>query len=106
MKSAYELAMERLRQEQGDPTPLSDDQKNRLAAITQEYKAKIVEKEMAMRPQIEAALIQGEVPEAEKVRDALAAEITRLREQEEAAREAIRQEGGDDSAPDDPPRND
>ena len=97
MKTAYELAMERLRQQQGEIQELTDEQKQRLAEITREYKAKLVEQELALKPQIEAALIQGDTDAAKKLRDQLATEITRLREQEEARKEEVRnQDGGGD----------
>ncbi len=48
MKSAYELAMERL--EKNAPTvPLTDDQKRMIAEIDSIYTARIPEKELFLR---------------------------------------------------------
>ena len=46
--------MERLQKEHGEPQSLSDDQKQRLAEVSQETKARIAEQELALGPQIEA----------------------------------------------------
>ena len=48
MKSAYELAMERL--QKGAPSiSLTDDQKKELAEVDSTFKAKIAEKELLLR---------------------------------------------------------
>jgi hypothetical protein len=101
IKSAYELAMERLAREQGDVAPLSDDQKQRLAAVSQEFKARIAERQLALEPAIEAALRGGDFPEADRLRDTLKAEVDALRADEEAEKQRIRgegQEGDEDGA--------
>jgi hypothetical protein len=66
LKSAVELAMERLRKrdaesEDGAPRPLTARQKKRIAEIRQEYKAKLAERELLY--QSERAGAQGD-PEA------------------------------------------
>jgi hypothetical protein len=98
IKSAYELAMERLSKEQGEIAPLSDDQKERLAEVTKHFKAKRVERELALKPEIEAALIKGEFDEAEKLRAQLAADLTRLDGEEEEQKQAIRDEAAEGGA--------
>jgi len=54
MKSAYELAMERL--EKASPSlSLTEDQKKELAEVDSVYRAKIAEKELFLRNQIQKA---------------------------------------------------
>jgi hypothetical protein len=65
LKSAYELAMEKLRakdKEKGVPErkPLTDSQKKRIAELRQEAKAKIAEIEIMHRKKLES---EGHDPE-------------------------------------------
>ena len=46
MKSAYELAMERLQQKEGAHAPLSAEQKRELADIESQIKARVAEIEI------------------------------------------------------------
>ena len=63
MKSAYELAMERL--EQDDPlAALNEEQKAAIAEIDTKYRAKIAEREVFLRGKIEEAKAAGELTEA------------------------------------------
>ena len=58
MKSAYELAMERL--EKNAPTvSLTDEQKAQIAEIDSSYRAKIAEKELFLKDQIRSAQRAG-----------------------------------------------
>ncbi len=62
MKSAYELAMERLAK--ASPTlVLTDEQKTQLAEIDSTYKAKIAEKELFLKDQIQKAENAGNFEE-------------------------------------------
>ena len=88
MKSAYELAMERLEQNQPSVS-LTDDQKQQLAELDNHYKAKIAEKEVFLREQIQNAGDQGEIEQLEKQ---LASERARLEEQLEAEKDTIRKQ--------------
>lgn len=86
MKSAYELAMERL--EKGSPSiSLSADQKKEIAEIDSVYRAKIAEKELFLKDQIRKA---GNLEEAESLEKQLVSEIRRLREDCEAKKEKLR----------------
>jgi len=59
MKSAYELAMERL--EKTQPTvALSEDQKKELAEVDSTCRAKIAERELFLRDEIRKAQTAGE----------------------------------------------
>ena len=89
MKSAYELAMERL--EKSAPTvKLNDEQKAQIAQIDSSYKAKIAEKELFLQGKIREAGLSGTVEELEKLEKQLAMEIRRLQEDCEEKKEKVR----------------
>ena len=89
MKSAYELAMERL--EKGSPSiSLSADQKKEIAEIDSVYRAKIAEKELFLKDQIRKARKASNLEEAESLEKQLVSEIRRLQEDCEAKKEKLR----------------
>ena len=89
MKSAYELAMERL--EKTKPSvSLTDDQKAQIAEIDSNYRAKIAEKELFLKDQIRTARGGGNHGEAESLEKQLAIEIRRLQEDCEEKKEKLR----------------
>jgi len=89
MKSAYELAMERL--EQQTPTvKLTEHQKTEIAEIDATFKAKIAEREVFLRDQIAKALFTGKEAEAAELEDELAREIRRLQRDCEDKKEKAR----------------
>ena len=89
MKSAYELAMERL--EKNQPSiALTAEQKVQLAEIESSYKAKIAEKELFLRDEIRKAQAAGNVDEVEKLEKQLISDTARLREDCEAKKEKLR----------------
>jgi hypothetical protein len=70
LKSAVELALEKLDREMGENIPkLSEDQRDRIAEIRKKYQAKIAEAEISaqteIRKELEAGNSEG-VAEAEK----------------------------------------
>lgn len=90
MKSAYELAMEKL--EQSDPSKtLSETQRARLAEITKEYDAKIAEREVFLGDKLVKARAEGDFQAAEQVERQLGLEVRRLRDDCESAKEKVRQ---------------
>jgi hypothetical protein len=89
VKSAYELAMERLAKEQ-PAVAFTSEQKEQLADIDSTYKAKIAEKELLLRDEIRKAQAAGNFEEIEKLEKQLALEIARLREACEAKKEKVR----------------
>jgi hypothetical protein len=89
MKSAYELAMERLAKNQPIVT-LTDDQKKQLADVDSTFKARIAEKELFLKDQIRAAQSAGKFEEMESLEKQLASEIRRLQEDCEAKKEKLR----------------
>ena len=89
MKSAYELAMERL--EKASPSvSLTEDQKREIAEIDSTYRAKIAEKELFLKDQIRKAQSAGNVEEVESLEKQLNSEIRRLREDCKAKKEKQR----------------
>jgi hypothetical protein len=89
MKSAYELAMERLGKSQPSVT-LTDEQKKQLAEIDATFKAKIAEKEVFLKDEIRKAQIAGKFEEAEQLEKQLVSEIRRLNEDCDAKKEKLR----------------
>lgn len=89
MKSAYELAMERL--EKASPSiSLSENQKKEIAEIDSTFRAKIAEKELFLRDQIRKAQGAGNFEEADSLEKQLASEIRRLQEDCEAKKDKLR----------------
>jgi hypothetical protein len=91
MKSAYELAMERL-QKTSPSLSLTDEQKKELAEIDSKYRAKIAEKELFLRGQIRKAQTEGKVDDIDSLQKQLVSEVRRLHEECEAAKEKLRNE--------------
>src|SRR6266480_3369851 len=91
MKSAYELAMERL--EKASPSiSLTEEQKKEIAEVDSVYRAKIAEKELFLKNEIRKAQTAGKFEEAESLEKQLASEIRRLQEDCEAKKEKLRAE--------------
>ena len=91
MKSAYELAMERLAK--SDPSasaPLTKEQKSRLAEIDRVYQGKLAEREIFLKKQLEEAFAAQKFEDADKIKQQLASERVRLDEEREAEKEAVR----------------
>jgi hypothetical protein len=89
MKSAYELAMERLAKDQ--PTvALTDDQKKQLAEVDSTFKARIAEKELFLKGEIQKAQLAGKFDEVESLEKQLTSEIRRLQDDCGAKKEKLR----------------
>ena len=90
MKTAYELAMERLAK--SAPTvKLTAAQKKSLADLDSRYAAKIAEREIALNGDIAKAEDSGEMETAEKIRQQLTNDRKKLQAELEEKKEAIRQ---------------
>lgn len=91
MKSAYELAMERL--EKSAPTvKLTGEQKAQIAEIDSTYRAKIAEREVFLRGEIEKARQAGLESDLAELEDQLAREVRRLQNDCEEKKEKVRQQ--------------
>ena len=89
MKSAYELAMERLSSQ--EPTrKVSDALKKILADIDMTYQAKIAERETFLGAKITAARRGGAEEEAGILREELARDLRGIREEWESKKEKAR----------------
>ena len=96
MKSAYELAMERL-QKASPSLSLTEEQKNELAEVDSKYQAKIAEKELFLKDQIRKAQTDGKADEIDSLQKQLVSEVRRLREECEAKKEKVRVNFGKNS---------
>lgn len=90
MKSAYELAMERLAKAEPAAAPLSAEQKSRLAEIDRVYQGKLAEREIFLKQQLNGALADRKLDEADKIRQQIAGEKARLEEEREDEKERVR----------------
>ncbi len=84
MKSAYELAMERLEREAGPTKQLTEDERDRIADIDQKYAARIAEVKTRY-----TADIASNPNDAERLQAEMAEEVARLESQREAETSAI-----------------
>jgi hypothetical protein len=91
MKSAYELAMERLAAKE-PVLQLSADQKQRIAAIEAKCKADIAAKELLLQSELAKTLAAGATEEAAKIQRQLTDDIRRFEEKREREKDAVRRE--------------
>ncbi|MEY2503061.1 MAG: competence protein ComEC [Verrucomicrobiota bacterium] len=89
MKSAYELAMERL-EKKGPSMALTDDQKAQIAEVDSTFKARIAERELFLKAEIRKAQDAGKVEEADSLQKQLAVETRRLQGDAEAKKDKLR----------------
>ncbi len=88
MKSAYELAMERMG---GDEKPLTAEQKERIADVDAKYKAKIAERRIFLEKAIQDVLAQEKTEEAEELRSQIVQETAKLEAKSEEEKDRIRE---------------
>ncbi len=87
MKTAYELAMERLNQS-APAVKLTDAQKKELADLDGKYAAKIAEREIALSA--EMAKVAGDFEKEESLRQQLTMERKKLQAELEEKKESVR----------------
>jgi hypothetical protein len=91
MKSAYELAMERLEASDSETSkPLSAEQKNKLAEVDTIYKGKIAEREIFLNGTLAEAQAAQKWEEVELIQKQIQSERARLEEEREEQKEKIR----------------
>jgi hypothetical protein len=73
---------------------LTEEQKSRIAELDSFYAARIAEKEITLNEQAAAADVSGDLENAAKLREELAAEKKRLQEELEKKKEEIRADPG------------
>ena len=95
MKSAYELAMERLQASDPDKaTPLTPEQKAALAEIDRVYQGKIAEREIFLKQHLEAMQAASNWEEAAKIKKQLVAEKARIAEDRDDEKQRLRRSFG------------
>ncbi len=92
MKSAYELAMERLNKQHGKVEALSPAQKKAIAEIDQRAKAKQAETEILFKDRIKDENAKGDIPAIRKLEEEMTAEIARIRDRAESEKDAVRRD--------------
>ena len=91
MKSAYELAMERLNKN-APATKLTAKQKKALADLDSRYAAKIAEREISLNGEI--ARSAGDFEKVETLRNRLVQERKKLQAELEEKKQSVRGEAG------------
>src|SRR5215469_5612038 len=91
MKSAYELAMERLNKT-APTVKLSEAQKKEIAELESQYAAKIAAREIALKGEIASAA--DDVEKESALRDQLATDRRKLQAELEDKKELVRKSGG------------
>jgi hypothetical protein len=94
IKSAYELALERLGGGATAPPTVTAEQKAALAAVDRETAAKVAEQEILAKSRIQAAIATGDAEAVAKLRDEVATELRRIRDRGEERKEEIRRSSG------------
>jgi hypothetical protein len=89
MKSAYELAMERLNKS-APATKLTAAQKKQLAELDAKYAAKVAEKEISIRDDMSKASSAGDFEKVEQLQKQLVVERKNLQAELEEKKEGIR----------------
>jgi hypothetical protein len=91
LKSAFDLAMERIEGREGKLAALSDEQKKAIAEIDRQAKAKIAEIEILMGKQLVEARAKGDADEIQKVEQRKISAIAKVRVRAEEDKEIMRQ---------------
>jgi hypothetical protein len=89
MKTAYELAMERLNKA-SPAIKLTANQKKQLAELDSKYAAKIAEREITLKGEIQKATAQGDLENVEKLEQQLMKERKSLQAELEEKKQALR----------------
>jgi hypothetical protein len=90
MKTAYELAMERLKQ-QAPSVKLTEAQKTALGELESKYKAKLAEREIFLSEQLNKARAEGDYAAIEQLERQLASERRVIQSELEEKKAAVRQ---------------
>jgi hypothetical protein len=90
MKSAYELAMERLNKT-SPAVKLTGQQKRELAEIDSKYAAKIAERELLVRDELKKAVEKGDMEAMEQLEKQLVSDRKSLEAEKEEKKEKVRQ---------------
>jgi hypothetical protein len=89
MKSAYELAMDRLNKT-APAKKVSEAQKKELAELDSKYAAKIAEREIALKGEIARLAATGDFEKIEAIQQQLASERKKLQADLEEKKDQVR----------------
>ena len=90
MKTAYELAMERL-SKSSPAVKLTDKQKAEIAELESKYKAKIAAREVFIQGEIAKAIDKGDLEAIEQLEKQLVSDRKSLQAELEEKKEKVRQ---------------
>jgi hypothetical protein len=90
MKTAYELAMERLNQS-APSVKLTEEQKARIAELERQYKAKIADREISAKTALDKAAEKGDAVEFEQVEQQLVHDRKKFQSELEEKKAAVRE---------------
>ena len=93
MKSAYELAMERLNKSEPMAKPTAK-QKAAISDLESRYAAKIAQEEILLKEQIAAAAAEGDWDKRKELEDRLVHERKKLQSDLEEKKETVRKRKG------------
>ncbi|PYJ87808.1 MAG: hypothetical protein DME22_00270 [Verrucomicrobia bacterium] len=93
MKTAYELAMERL-SKSSPTTKLTEQQKKEIAELESIYKAKVADREIFVKGEIAKAVDKGDGEAIEQLEKQLISDRKTLRAELEEKKEKVRQARG------------
>lgn len=90
IRSALEIAMERLEKKEGSPRTLSDEQKAALSEVERKLQARIAEEEILTGQKLAEVRARGDLEEAAQIESWKNEEVGRLRREAERKKEQIR----------------
>ena len=93
MKSAYELAMERLQESDPDKQPVTDEMRKALAAVDEKFDAKVAERKIFLTQTLATATANQDLQEVELIQKQISSEKARIEEERETAKDKIRNAG-------------
>lgn len=89
MKSAYEIAMERMEKESGASQKLTDDQKKEIAEIEKKFEAKIAETKLDIEAKITGLEGAGAFEEVPALKKRLAEELAQFTAKRDEEKEKV-----------------
>lgn len=90
MKSAYEIAMERLNKTGPPPAKLTDEQKKQLAELDSVYSAKIAEREIFVKGEMAKTAANGDYEAMQQLEKQLLSDRKSLQAELEEKKQKVR----------------
>jgi hypothetical protein len=92
MKSAYELAMERLNKT-APTAKVTEKQKKELAEVDSKYAAKLAERELLLKDEMTKAIEKGDYEAVQQLEKQLVSDRKSIEAEKEEKKEKVRQGG-------------